>query len=154
MMDALFKSTKPMLPPPAAQIKTVVANLRAVINELDRNFASAKSLILKLARLLDETKQGKQSQICAKIKEMLADKIKEDKITNKWIERCLPQEYRRRYVKSEQSSLSGKAKKLEKIIIADNKEKTVAGEDPSLCKSSTSVNSAFKHDDYGLDQVS
>ena len=43
---------------------------------------------------------------------MLADKIKEGKITKKWIERCLPQEYRRRYVKSEQSSLSGKAKKL------------------------------------------
>ena len=32
---------------------------------------------------------------------MLADKIKEGKITKKWIERCLPQEYRRTYAKSE-----------------------------------------------------
>ena len=112
---------------------------------LDRNFASAKSLILKLARLLDEAKQCKQSQICAKIKEMLADKIKEGKITKKWIERCLPQEYRRRYAKSELSSLSRKAKKLEKIIIVDNKGKTVAvEEEPSPYNSSTiDNNSAF-----------
>ena len=136
MMDALFKSTKPILPPPATRIENIVTNLRAVIDELDRNFASAKSLILELARLLEETKQCKQSQICTKIKEMLADKIKEGKITKKWIERCLPQEYRRRYAKSEQSSLSGKAKKLEKIIIVDNKGKTVAGEDRSSWTSS------------------
>jgi hypothetical protein len=106
---------------PATWINTVVVHLRAVIDELDRNFASAKSRILELARLLDETKQGKQSQICTKIKEMLADKIKEGKIT-KWIERCLPQEYRRRYAKSEQSSLSIEAKKLEKIILLITKD--------------------------------
>jgi hypothetical protein len=114
---------------PAVRIEIVVVNLRAIIDELDRNFASAKSLILKLARLLDETKECKQSQICTKIKEMLADKIKEGKIIKKWIERCLPQEYRRRYVKSELCSLSGKSNKLEKIIIVDNKRKTIAGEE-------------------------
>ena len=144
VIDAILKSPMPILPP-ATQIKTVVVNLRAVIDELDRNFASAKSLILELARLLDETKECKQSQICTKIKEMLADKINEGKITGKWIERCLPQEYRRRYVKSEQSSLSGKAKNLEKIMIVDNEGKTIAGEDePSPYNSSTiDNNSAF-----------
>jgi uncharacterized protein YnzC (UPF0291/DUF896 family) len=140
----IVKSPMPILLPAATQINTVVVNLRAVIDELDKNFASAKSLILELARLLDETKQGKQSQICAKIKEMLADKIKEGKITKKWIERCLPQEYRRRYVKSEQSSLSGKAKNLEKIMIVDNEGKTIAvEEEPSPYNSSTMDNSAF-----------
>jgi uncharacterized protein YnzC (UPF0291/DUF896 family) len=141
----IVKSPMPILLPAATRINTVVVNLRAVIDELDKNFASAKSLILELARLLDETKQGKQSQICAKIKEMLADKIKEGKITKKWIERCLPQEYRRRYVKSEQSSLSGKAKNLEKIMIVDNEGKTVAvEEEPSTYNSSTiDNNSAF-----------
>jgi uncharacterized protein YnzC (UPF0291/DUF896 family) len=140
----IVKSPMPILTP-ATLIKTVVVNLRAVTDALDRNFASAKSLILELARLLDETKECKQSQICSKIKEMLADKIKEGKITKKWIERCLPQEYRRRYAKSEQSSLSSKAKKLEKIIIIDNKGKTVAGEEePSPYNSSTiDNNSAF-----------
>ena len=88
-IDAVLKSPMPILTPPATQIKTVVVNLRAVIDELDRNFASAKRLILELARLLDETKGCKQSQICTKIKEMLADKIKEGKISKKWIERCL-----------------------------------------------------------------
>jgi hypothetical protein len=140
----IVKSPMPILTP-ADRIKTVVVNLRAVIDELDRNFTSAKSLILKLARLLDETKQRKQSQICTKIKEMLADKIKEGKITKKWIERCLPQEYRRRYAKSELCSLSGKAMKLEKIIIVDNEGKTIAGEEePSPYNSSTiDRNNAF-----------
>ena len=139
-------SPKPILLPDI-QIDSVVVNLRAVIDDLDRIFATAKSLILELARLLDETKQCRQSQICRKIKEMLKDKIHEGKITGKWIERCLPQEYRRRYVKSEQSSLSGKAKRLEKIIIVDNKGKTVAGdEEPSPYNSSTiDNNSAFTH---------
>jgi uncharacterized protein YnzC (UPF0291/DUF896 family) len=138
----------------ADRIKIVVVDLRAVIDALDRNFTSAKSLILKLARLLDETKQGKQSQICAKIKEMLADKIKEGKITKKWIEHCLPQEYRRRYVKSEQSSLSGKAKKLEKIIIVDNKGKTVAVEEkPSPYNSSTIDNNSAFTQSQGRDAI-
>ena len=65
MIDALLKSPIPILTP-ATQIKTVVVDLRAVIDALDKNFASAKSLILKLARLLDETKECKQSQICTK----------------------------------------------------------------------------------------
>jgi uncharacterized protein YnzC (UPF0291/DUF896 family) len=144
LIDTMLNSPMPILTP-ADRIKIVVVDLKAVIDELDRNFTSAKSLILKLARLLDETKECKQSQICTKIKEILADKIKEGKITKKWIERCLPQEYRRRYVKSEQSSLSGKAKKLEKIIIVDNEGKTVAGEEePSPYNSSTiDNNSAF-----------
>jgi uncharacterized protein YnzC (UPF0291/DUF896 family) len=143
VIDALLKSPIPILTP-STRIEAVVVDLRAVIDDLDRNFASAKSLILKLARLLDETKECKQGQICTKIKEMLADKIKEGKITKKWIERCLPQEYRRRYVKSEQSSLSGKAKKLEKIIIVDNKGKTIAGDEPLPYNSSTiDSNSAF-----------
>jgi len=94
LIDTMLNSPMPKQTP-ADRIKTVVVDLRAVIDEIDRNFASAKSLILELARLLDETKQCRQSQICRKIKEMLKDKIHEGKITGKWIERCLPQEYRR-----------------------------------------------------------
>jgi hypothetical protein len=41
----------------------------------------AKWIIINLTEPLDETKEWKQSQIYAKIKEMLADKIKEGKIT-------------------------------------------------------------------------
>ena len=89
--DAVLNSSKPMLLP-SAQVEKFVVNLRAVIDELDINLTSAKSLILKLARLLRWDKECKQSQISQK-KEMLADKIKEGKITKKWIECCLPQQY-------------------------------------------------------------
>jgi hypothetical protein len=61
------RSPMPILTP-ATRIEAVAVDLRAVIDALDKNFASAKSLILELARLLDETKQCKQSQICTKIK--------------------------------------------------------------------------------------
>jgi hypothetical protein len=124
LIDTMLNSPRPILTP-ATRIETVVVNLRAVIDELDRNFASAKSLILKLARLLDETKECKQSEICAKIKEMLADKINEGKITGKWIEECLPQEYKRKYAKSELSSLSRNAKKVAKSLV-DNEGKSLA----------------------------
>src|SRR5437016_8227354 len=107
------------------QIENIIAKLRDVIDELDKNFADAKSLILELARQLDETKQSEQIQICRKIKETLKDKINEGKITGKWIEECLPQEYKRKYAKSELSSLSGNAKKVGKILV-DNEGKSLA----------------------------
>jgi hypothetical protein len=92
-------------------IEGIIADLRIVIDELDMNFANAKRLILELARRLDETKRFEQSQICRKIKEILQDKIKDGKITEKWIEGCLPQEYKRKYAKSEVTSLSKQAKR-------------------------------------------
>jgi hypothetical protein len=73
-------------------IEGIIADLRIVIDQLDMNFANAKRLILELARRFDETKRFEQSQICRKIKEILQDKIKDGKITEKWIEECLPQE--------------------------------------------------------------
>ena len=84
----------------------IIVRLEVIIDQLDIHFARAKNLILELARELDEAKQCKQSQICRKIKELLEDKIKEGKISEKWIEECLPQEYKRKYTKSELSSLS------------------------------------------------
>src|SRR5919199_6010007 len=77
-------------------IDGIIADLRTSIDQLAVNFNSVKNLILELAKLFDETKICEQSQICRKIKEILQDKIKENKITEKWIEECLPQEYKRR----------------------------------------------------------
>ena len=107
------------------QIENIITKLRVVIDERDKNFADAKSLILELARHLDETRQCEETQICRKIKEMLNDKINEGKITGKWIEECLPQEYKRKYAKSELSSLSRNAKKVGKILV-DNGGKSLA----------------------------
>lgn len=104
-------------------IDGIIADLRIVIDQLNMNFANAKNLILELARRLDETKRFEQCEICRKIKDILHDKIKDGKISEKWIAECLPEEYKRKYSKRELCSLSKNAKKSEKIII-DNKGKT------------------------------
>lgn len=134
-IDELYESIDPDSPAQSSStnpVENIVIKLKATIDELAKNFANAKGLILELARVLDETKQCElRSQICRKIKEMLKDKIAEGKITGKWIEECLPQEYKRRYnsnnIKSELSSLSDSeeegddngidAKTAEKILI-------------------------------------
>jgi hypothetical protein len=113
------------------QVQNLVTRVKEVIDKLAKDFADAKDLILELARALVETKQcAQRSQICRKIKEILRDKITEGKVTEKWIEEYLPQEYKRRYnsnntIKSERSSLScsheddakNESKTAEKILI-------------------------------------
>jgi hypothetical protein len=82
-----------------------VATLRTTIDQLDSNFKKAKDQILELARTLDESKECQRNHISRKIKELLQDKIKEGKISSKWIHDYLPSEYKREY-KREVSSLS------------------------------------------------
>jgi hypothetical protein len=124
LIDANIKNTNPTVMR-SNQIETIVTKVRLVIDELGRNFTNAKNLISELANLLDETQQCEQCQISRKIKEMLKDKINEGKITGKWIEECLPPEYKRKYAKSEPSSLSRNAKKLGKILV-DNEGRSLA----------------------------
>ena len=124
LTDAIIKNANPTVMR-SNQIETIVTKLRLVIDELGRNFTNAKNLILELARLLDETQRCEQCQISRKIKQMLKDKINEGKITGKWIEECLHQEYKRKYAKSELSSLSRNAKKVGKILV-DNEGKSLA----------------------------
>jgi len=124
LTDAIIKNANPTVMR-SNQIETIVTKLRLVIDELGRNFTNAKNFILELARLLDETQRCEQFQISRKIKQMLKDKINEGKITRKWIEECLPQEYKRKYVQSELCSLSRNAKKLGEILV-DNEGKSLA----------------------------
>jgi hypothetical protein len=104
-------------------IDGIIVDLRIVIDQLNADVANAKSLILELARRLDETKRCEQSQICKKIKEILQDKIKGGKITKKWIAECLPQQYKRKYSKRELCSLSRSTKSnaavVEKLMNGD-----------------------------------
>jgi hypothetical protein len=101
-----------------SQVEHIIAKLRTAIDELDRNFTHVKNLIQELAKQLDETKKVEQCHICRKIKESLRDKITAGKITEKWIEESLPPEYKRKYAKSERSSLSRNDHK-EKIFSTD-----------------------------------
>ena len=72
------------------EIKGIIVDLKSVIDHISMNFTKASELIHRLARRLDESKQCEQDQICKRIKEILKDKIQEGKISQKWIEECLP----------------------------------------------------------------
>jgi hypothetical protein len=100
------------------EIKGIIADLRLVIDQILLNFAKARDLIQELARRLDEIKHSERDRICMRIKEILKDKIQEGKVTDKWIEECLPKEYKRKYVKSELSSLSKDSP--ETILVSSN----------------------------------
>src|SRR2546428_13758633 len=69
-------------------IESIVSELKIVIDQFDSDSRKAKDLILELARILDELGQYERSQISRKIKEILEDKIREGKITAKWIHEC------------------------------------------------------------------
>jgi hypothetical protein len=98
-------------------INGIIVRLKLVVDQLSNNFTKAKNLIHELARHLDESKSCERDQVSRKIKEILKDKIKEGKISAKWIEDCLPPEYKRKYTtKSEVSSLS---KENQKEIVVD-----------------------------------
>jgi hypothetical protein len=90
----------------------IIVELRTIIDQINLDFIQAKNLIQELARRLDELGKCDKSEICIQIKELLANKLKEHKITAKWIEECLPKEYKRKYIsKSELGSLLKTTKK-------------------------------------------
>jgi len=87
-------------------IKSIIATLRVVVDQINSHFKQARELILKIAKQLDERELCERDQISRTIKKILRDKIQAGKITEKWIEECLAPEYKRQYNKSELSSLS------------------------------------------------
>jgi hypothetical protein len=103
------------------EINGLIVDLRQIIDHYSTTFARAGDIILRLARRLDETKQCEQGQICKRIKEILKDELKKGKISEKWIEKCLPKEYKRNYVKSELSSLSNSPE----TILVSSQGKTI-----------------------------
>ncbi len=104
-------------------IKGIIIDLRLVVDQLGKNFMKAKDLIHELARRLDESKRCERDQVSRKIKEILKDKIREGKITAKWIEDCLPPEYKRKYTtKSEDTSLSKENMKEIEVDASGNSE--------------------------------
>jgi hypothetical protein len=102
------------------EMKNMVANLRTTFDRIDSDFKKASEYVLEIARKLDESGRCQRSEICRVIKYILHDKIKKGKISTKWIEECLPKEYKREYNKSEQTSLSNK--KLEIVVDGDSGE--------------------------------
>ena len=84
----------------------IISEIRHLIDDYNKK---SQALIIELAKRLDEENLCERSKISRVVKKLLKDKIQEGKITKKWIEECLPKEYKRKYTtKSEQNSLSKK----------------------------------------------
>ena len=103
------------------EIQLLIAILKALIDNLSDSFKTLEERIIELAKRLSESKLYEISTISSIIKEILMDKIKDGKITERYIEKCLPPEYKRKYEKkkSEVSSLSTKKKKAP-LVVAEN----------------------------------
>lgn len=70
---------------------------------IDHHQVKATELILEIATRLNQDWNYEKSSICTRIKEILEDKIIEGKITERWIEECLPSEFRSHNVNSDLS---------------------------------------------------
>ena len=108
-------------------IHGIIVNLIMMVDDINDKFKEFREIILELAIKLDELRICERSEISQAIKEILHDKIKEGKISSRWIESCLPKEYKRKYNsknidKSELTSLSryDQETNKEEILLAQN----------------------------------
>ena len=116
-------------------IKNIITKLRITIDHIDSPRNYARDLIHELARQLDERKLCERGRISIKIKEILEDKIRAGKVTERWIRKCLPPEYKREYAKDkrELSSLLEKKPGTEfrsdqTITVTNNGQQTTSNE--------------------------
>ena len=116
-------------------IKNIITKLRITVDHIDSPRNYARDLIHELARQLDERRLCERGSISIKIKEILEDKILAGKVTERWIRKCLPPEYKREYTKDkrELSSLSEKkpgTKSLSEqtITVTNNGQQTTSNE--------------------------
>ena len=77
-------------------VNGIISDLKMMVENLHLEFTKLKEIIQELARRLDENKICEQETICQTIKEILKDKIAEGKISERYIESCLPTEYKRK----------------------------------------------------------
>jgi hypothetical protein len=105
-------------------IKEIIENLRKIVEDLHLTFTKLREIIQELAKRLNEGQICKQEKICQAIKEILKDKIAEGKISERYIESCLPIEYKRKHIKkkiieTEQISVSQKNNQSTSLIQKD-----------------------------------
>jgi hypothetical protein len=80
-------------------INGIIADLKIVVENFHLECTKLRDIIQELAKRLDENKICKQEIICQAIKEILKEKIAEDKISERYIESCLPTEYKRKHIR-------------------------------------------------------
>ena len=128
------------------RLEQIITDIKLAIDQIDSSFKNARDLILELARILDESGECERRSISRKIKELLADKIQEGKITAKWIHDCLPLEYKREY-KREVTSLSDSDIKNKEINIDSRSDGIVQGKAMIFIKMMIMMNPLTREDD-------
>jgi hypothetical protein len=116
-------------------IKNIITKLRITVDHIDSPRNYARDLIHELARQFDEKRLCKRGHISIKIKEILEDKIRAGKVTERWIRKCLPPEYKREYIKDKRELSSLSEKKVgpeplseQTITVANNGQQTTSNE--------------------------
>jgi len=102
-------------------LKGKIIDLNYRIDNIDEQQKTLADHVLEFAKTLNESNLCETDKICITTKKVLKEKIRRGKISEKWIEDCLPPEYKRKYEKkkSEVSSLSTKMKKAP-LVVAEN----------------------------------
>lgn len=129
---------------------SIILKLKKRIDNFSILAKEIKGLILEYARWLDENRQCRHAEICRKIKNELKDEINQGKISVKWIEECLPREYKRRYTKCQVISNSSSGNLV--TIVDGQVGSTLKREDPinnsqeAIAVSQNGVNSISNDD--------
>ena len=77
----------------------IIADLKILVEKFHFEFTKLREIIQELAKRLDENEICKQETICQAIKEILKEKIADGKISERYIESCLPTEYKRKHLR-------------------------------------------------------
>jgi hypothetical protein len=80
-------------------VNGIITDLKMLVEKFHLEFTKLREIIQELARKLDEEQICKQEIICQAIKEILKEKISEGKISERYIESCLPTEYKRKHIR-------------------------------------------------------
>lgn len=108
------------------KIKGLITDLKDRIDVVSEQQESLKEHILVLAKKLIESKLCETDKISITIKEILKNEIKARKISSRWIEEILPEEYKRKYVKDKANSSLSKKKKQTPLLVIENSGKSFA----------------------------
>ena len=106
-------------------VNGIIADLKMMVENLHLKFTTLREIIQELARRLDEEQICKQENICQTIKEILKEKIAEGKISERYIESCLPIEYKRKHNRKkiiETEQISVLQKNIQDTSIMQNDE--------------------------------
>ena len=80
-------------------VNGIIEDLKMLVEKFHFEFTKLRDILQELAKRLDENKICEQEKICQAIKEILKKKIAEGKISERYIESCLPTEYKRKHIR-------------------------------------------------------